>query len=87
MTKMKTGMTDQEFQKWKTDWFRRIPKCKKFACVHELTSCAIRPLCGCGSIYPTYKNQKEPEECTTVSCPDCFNYRDCYKEKLNEQTK
>lgn len=76
---IKTGMTDKEFQRWKHEWFLRVPKCKDFACCHELSHCAIIPLCGCGSIYLTYKNQECPLECLEVTCADCFNKYDCAK--------
>ncbi len=28
---MKKGMSKDEFSEWKKDWYRRIPKCDKFA--------------------------------------------------------
>ena len=77
MNSMKTNMTKEEFQEWIDKWFLRVPKCKDFACCHELMSCAIYPLCGCGSIYETYSRQKSPEECTTVDCADCMLKYEC----------
>ena len=74
-------MSEKEFYAWKKDWFRRIPNCEKFNCCHEIMTCAITPLCGCGSIYETYKKQSMPRECDTVSCDDCFEKYECNKNK------
>lgn len=74
---MKTGMTKNEFEKWKLNWFLRVPKCFNFHCCHELTSCAINPLCGCGSLYETYKLQECPLECLEVTCDDCMLKNEC----------
>jgi hypothetical protein len=74
---IKTGMNKQEWEQWKISWFKRVPKCKDFVCIHELTNCAIIPLCGVGSIYSTYNNQECPLECLEVGCVDCFNKYDC----------
>jgi len=73
-------MNEEEFFQWKRNWFKRIPKCIDFACCHELSSCAIKPLCGCGSIFQTYQYQIRPEECFTVDCSDCLNKHECTKE-------
>ncbi len=78
---IKTGMNKKEFEDWKKEWLLRIPKCKKFCCVHESTSCAIDILCACGSIWETYSRQKYPIECTRVSCLDCMLRWEC-KESL-----
>ncbi len=78
---IKTRMTRKEFENWKKEWLLRIPKCKKFCCVHESTSCAIDILCACGSIWETYSRQKCPIECTSVSCLDCMLRWEC-KESL-----
>lgn len=77
--RMKAGMSENEFEKWKTSWFDRIPKCRSFYCIHELTSCCVDWLCSCGSIYSTYKSQKEPRECNDVSCEDCYKKYECKK--------
>lgn len=74
---MKIGMTEKDFNIWKLSWLTRVPKCLEFACCHELMSCAIRPLCACGSIYTTYKSQLDPEECTNVGCQDCLKRYTC----------
>ena len=78
---MKRGITKEQFEIWKKFWFERIPKCKDFVCCHEMTSCAINFLCGCGSIYETYSKQKHPRECTTVGCADCMLKYECEKLK------
>lgn len=82
---IKVGMTKEEFQEWKKSWFDRIPKCQDFACCHELMSCAIYPLCGCGSIYETYTIQKSPEECNTVGCIDCMLKCECKKSQIFQE--
>ncbi len=74
-------MTRAEFESWKKEWFERVAGCKEFACVHELSSCAIKPLCGCGSIYETYIKQETPIECLEVTCKDCFLKHECKKTK------
>jgi hypothetical protein len=74
---IKTQMNEKEFQFWKEEWFLYVPKCKDFVCCHELTSCAIKPLCGCGSIYNTYKSQEIPLECLEVTCNDCLSKYEC----------
>lgn len=74
-------MTKEEFLQWKKEWFLRVPKCKYFVCCHELMRCAIHPLCGCGSIFETYQIQKNPEECTAITCADCFGKHECEKVK------
>jgi hypothetical protein len=74
---IRIGMSKIEFESWKKEWFLRVPKCKDFACCHELTTCAIKPLCGCGSIYSTYHSQECSTECLEVTCADCFNKYDC----------
>lgn len=75
------GMDEKQFNKWKRKWFDEVPKCRSFVCCHELTSCAIRPLCGCGSIYETYRQQTNPEECLTVTCEDCIKKYTCNRYK------
>ncbi len=77
MNFMKVNMNKKEFEFWKKDWLKRIPKCQDFVCCHETSNCAIRPLCGCGSIYETYKSQKDPEECNTIDCMDCMLRWEC----------
>lgn len=79
---MKAGMTQKQFEEWKTDWFDRIPECRDFYCIHELTSCCVDWLCPCGSIYSRYSSQKEPRECEDVGCIDCVLRYECKKRKL-----
>ncbi len=78
---MKPGMTKIEFLQSKKNWFLDVPKCKDFACCHELMRCAIHPLCGCGSIFETYQTQECPLECLEVGCNDCIRKHDCKKVK------
>lgn len=84
---MKLEMTISEFEEWKKDWYERVPKCNKFVCCHELMSCGIKIFCGDCSIYGTYKRDKEPRECTTVSCDDCMLKYECsdYKRKNSNE--
>jgi len=74
---MKKGMTEEEFKEWKKDWYNRIIGCENFACCHELMSCGIKIFCGDCSIYHTYTNDKNPRECDTVGCNDCFLKYEC----------
>ena len=74
---MQIGLSKGDFEKWKLNWFMRVPKCFNFMCCHELTSCCVDYLCGCGSIYETYKNQECPLECFEVDCDDCMNKYEC----------
>ncbi len=76
---IKVGMSKEEFEDWKREWNLKVPKCSDFSCVHELSSCAIELLCSQGSIWNTYSKQKHPQECTTVSCIDCFHRYSCCK--------
>jgi hypothetical protein len=69
---IKSGMTGLEFEKWKEDWYKRVPKCKDFSCCHELMSCGIKIFCGDCSIYDTYAREKDHKECTIVGCDDCM---------------
>lgn len=70
-------MTKEEFLLWKENWFDVVPHCRNFSCVHDLMSCGIKILCGDCSIYETYARQKNPQECTTVSCIDCMKKNNC----------
>lgn len=74
---MKQGMTESEFKEWKKDWYKRVPKCDKFVCCHELMSCGIRIFCGDCSIHSTYERDKDPQECTIVGCDDCMLKYEC----------
>jgi hypothetical protein len=76
---LNTGMSKKEFDEWKAEWYIKIPGCKDFACVHELTACGIDFLCGDCSIYQTYKTQEVPMECSDISCQDCFLSHSCDK--------
>lgn len=76
---IKAGMDEKQFEEWRQGWFDRIPKCSSFICCHELTSCCVDWLCPCGSIYSTYKSQKDPRECEYVSCMDCVEKYECKK--------
>lgn len=77
LTRMKIGMTESEFKEWKEHWYRKVPKCDKFVCCHELMSCGIKIFCGDCSIYDTYSRDEKPVECTTVGCDDCMIKHDC----------
>jgi hypothetical protein len=74
---MKTGMTESEFKEWKADWYKKVPKCDKFVCCHELMSCGIQLFCGDCSIHSTYARDKNPQECTRVGCDDCMLKYEC----------
>ena len=78
---IKAGMSETQFEQWKKEWNLRIPKCSEFVCCHELGTCAILFLCSQGSIYSTYKSQKDPKECNNVSCIDCVLRYECNKRK------
>jgi hypothetical protein len=82
---IKPQMSKNEFTFWKEEWFLRVPKCKDFVCCHELTSCAVKFLCGCGSLYDIYKTQEVPLECSEVSCSDCLLKYEC-RQIYEEQT-
>ncbi len=84
---IKTGMNKKDFEEWKKNWFLEVPGCKDFACCHELDTCAIKILCGCGSIYQTYKTQECPIECLEVGCMDCFFVHECKKIHLKGKNK
>ena len=74
---MKKGMTEEEFKEWKKDWYKRVPKCENFVCCHELMSCGIKIFCGDCSIHGVYAMDKNPMECDTVGCDDCFIKYEC----------
>jgi len=77
-------MNKKEFEAWWRDWFKRIPKCKDFVCIHELDSCGIYRFCGCCTIYETFMhNQDIASECDDVSCIDCARRHQCKMEQGN----
>ena len=54
--KLKSTLTEKDFDDWKEDWFKSVVGCKDFACVHDSMTCGIAYICGYCSIYGTYKN-------------------------------
>jgi len=76
---MKINMSRKEFQQWKNNWEKNIPKCHDFICIHELDSCCIKYFCSQGSIYETYIHELSPVECTNVGCGDCILRYECEK--------
>ena len=74
---MKKNMSKEEFENWKNDWLEKIPHCQDFCCIHEFDSCCVDRLCPCGSIYETYKSQKNLVECAGMDCMDCSLRFEC----------
>jgi len=70
--------SEPEFNEWIELWLDTVPKCRDFACCHELMSCGIMVACSC-SIYPTmaHAHGNVCYICGDVYCVDCMNRHDC----------
>lgn len=74
-------MTREEFENWRTWWYRMVPHCFEFVCEHELTSCGVNYLCGDCTIYETWQHYRntltDKVTCTDINCGDCMLKHEC----------
>lgn len=79
-------MTREEFEKWKANWYKTVPRCDDFVCCHELTACGVDYLCGDCTIYETWQRYRntltDKVTCTDVNCTDCFEKYECKRCKI-----
>jgi len=79
--------TPEQFDEWRKQWKKEIPKCEDFYCCHELMSCGIHHACGDCSIYTTMA-RGTGDICTNVDCIDCAQkYRCKYGHQSREQNE
>lgn len=78
--------TEAEFEKWKKDWFKTVPKCDDFACCHELMSCGIYVACGSCSLHRTMAAGVADRICEDVDCSNCCDY-ECKEKRLRPRIK
>jgi hypothetical protein len=71
----------KEFEEWKRNWYKTVPRCTQFVCCHELTACGVNYLCGDCTIFPTWEYYQQTRTnkvtCTDVSCEDCLKNHNC----------
>jgi hypothetical protein len=77
--------TRQDFEEWKNWWYKTVPRCNDFICIHELTSCGVDYICGDSTRYEMWLQWRDllcgKCICTDVGCEDCILKYDC-KERL-----
>ena len=74
----------EDFVRWQKQWYKTIPKCGDFSCIHELTSCGVDRLCGDCTILEMWKVPKHKVICDDVGCEDCMRRYDCKMRKLED---
>jgi len=78
-----TGDIDR-FEAWRRKWFRLVPRCDDFDCVHDSMTCGIGHACGDCSKYETMYNDGCMDICTSVGCADCLRKHECEFGKLTD---
>lgn len=68
--------SDADWGTWCREWLETVPKCRDFACIHELMRCGIDIACGDCSIPETVRAGCSGI-CDGVSCIDCVHVQGC----------
>lgn len=53
--RLRSNLTEEEFEQWVRHWYKDLIKCKNFTCRHDSDNCGIAYMCGFCSMYKTYK--------------------------------